>query len=158
MFVAQVVIFTFYEEHWGAVESYQTRNELNGTRPQGNNPHRRTRGALKGTEARAVRPRGCRVWSTSGRQRKGKVGRQARGVVEVELTAFMHGGGGGLVAKSCPTLNDPMTVAHQAPLSVGLSRQESCSGLPFPSPGDLPSTGIELRSAALQADSLLTQL
>ena len=78
--------------------------------------------------------------------------------MEVELTAFMRGGGGGLVAKSCPTLNDPMTVAHQAPLSVGLSRQESCSGLPLPSPGDLPSTGVELRSAALQADSLLTQL
>ena len=35
------------------------------------------------------------------------------------------------------------TVAHQAPLSMGFSRQEYCSGLPFPSPGDLPDPGIE---------------
>ena len=40
----------------------------------------------------------------------------------------------------------PWTVAHQAPLSMGFSRQEYWSGLPFPSPGDLPSPGIELRS------------
>ena len=37
----------------------------------------------------------------------------------------------------------PWTVAHQAPLSMGFSRQEYCSGLPFPSPGDLPDPGIE---------------
>ena len=37
----------------------------------------------------------------------------------------------------------PLTVAHQAPLSVGFSRQEYWSGLPFPSPGDLPDPGIE---------------
>ena len=42
----------------------------------------------------------------------------------------------------------------QAPLSMGFSRQEYWSGLPFPSPGDLPDPGIELRSPALQADSL----
>ena len=35
------------------------------------------------------------------------------------------------------------TTAHQAPLSMGFSRQEYCSGLPFPSPGDLPDPGIE---------------
>ena len=46
--------------------------------------------------------------------------------------------GGGLAAKSCPTLATPLTVAHQAPLSVGFSRQEYWSGLSFPSPGDLP--------------------
>ena len=46
------------------------------------------------------------------------------------------------------------TIAHQAPLSMGSSRQEHCSGLPFPSPGDLPDPGIKLRSRALQADSL----
>ena len=40
----------------------------------------------------------------------------------------------------------PWTVAHQAPLSMGFSRQEYCSGLPFPSPGDLPNPGIEPRS------------
>ena len=47
------------------------------------------------------------------------------------------------------------TVAHQAPPSIGLSRQEYWSGLPFPSPGDLPNPGIEPRSLALQADTLL---
>ena len=46
------------------------------------------------------------------------------------------------------------TVAFQAPLSMGFSRQESWSGLPFPSPGDLPDPGIEPRSPALQADAL----
>ena len=46
------------------------------------------------------------------------------------------------------------TVAHQAPLSLGFSRQEYWSGLPFPSPGDLPNPGIEPGSPALQADSL----
>ena len=43
-------------------------------------------------------------------------------------------------------------------LSMGFSRQEYCSGLPFPSPGDLPDPGIKLQSPALQADSLLTEL
>ena len=46
------------------------------------------------------------------------------------------------------------TVAHQAPLSMGFSRQEYQRGLPFPSPGDLPNPGIEPRSPTLQADSL----
>ena len=45
--------------------------------------------------------------------------------------------GGCLVAKSCPTLETPWTVAHQTPLSMGFSRQDYWSGLPFPSPGDL---------------------
>ena len=48
----------------------------------------------------------------------------------------------------------PWTVAYQAPLSVGFSRQECWSGLPFLSPGDLPNPGIEPRSPALQADIL----
>ena len=47
----------------------------------------------------------------------------------------------------------PWTVAHRAPLSMGFSRQEHWSGLPFPSPGDLPDPGIELASPALQADA-----
>ena len=68
------------------------------------------------------------------------------------------GGGGGLFAKSCPTLLIPWTVTHQAPLSVRFSRQEYWSGLPFASPGDLPNPGIEARSPALQADSLPTEL
>ena len=46
------------------------------------------------------------------------------------------------------------TVACQALLSMGFSRQEYWSGLPFPSPGDLPDLEIELRSPALQAESL----
>ena len=45
-------------------------------------------------------------------------------------------------------------VAHQSPLSMGFSRQEYWSGLPFPSPGDLPNPGIEPRSPAPQADAL----
>ena len=48
----------------------------------------------------------------------------------------------------------PWTVAHQAPQSMGFFRQEYWSGLPFPSPRDLPDPGIEPRSPALQADSL----
>ena len=48
----------------------------------------------------------------------------------------------------------PQTAASQASPSVGFSRQEYWSGLPFPSPGDLPPSGIEPRSLALQADSL----
>ena len=40
----------------------------------------------------------------------------------------------------------PWTVAHQAPLSMGVSRQEYWSGLPFPLPGDLPNPGTELAS------------
>ena len=52
------------------------------------------------------------------------------------------------------TLAIPWTVARQAPLSMGFSRQEYWSGLPFPSPGDLPHPGIEPASSDCQADSL----
>ena len=48
----------------------------------------------------------------------------------------------------------PWTVAYQAPPSMKFSRQEYWSGLPFPSPGDLPHPGIEPGSLALQADAL----
>ena len=48
----------------------------------------------------------------------------------------------------------PWTVACQAPLSMGFSRQECWSGLPFPSPGDLPDPGIEPALPALQANCL----
>ena len=50
------------------------------------------------------------------------------------------------VTKSCPTLATPWTVAHQAPLSMGFSRQEYWSGLPCPLSADLPNPGIELTS------------
>ena len=48
----------------------------------------------------------------------------------------------------------PWTVAHQAPLSMGFSRQEYWSGLPFPSPGDLLEQGMEPMSPVLQVDAL----
>ena len=47
---------------------------------------------------------------------------------------------------------NPWTVAYQAPPSMGFSRQEYWSGLPFPSPGDLPHPGIEPGSPSFQAD------
>ena len=60
-----------------------------------------------------------------------------------------------LVAQSCPdSFATPWTAARQAPLSMGFPRQKYWSGLPFPSPGDLPNPGIEPRSPALQVKSL----
>ena len=50
--------------------------------------------------------------------------------------------------QSCPTLMTPLTIARQAPLSMGFSRQ-NWSGLPFPSLGDLPNPGMELAPPAL---------
>ena len=64
----------------------------------------------------------------------------------------MMGNGGGLVAKACLSLATPWT------LFMEFSRQEYWSGLPFPSPGDLPDLRTEPRSSAWQADSLLTEL
>ena len=59
---------------------------------------------------------------------------------------------GVLSRQSCPTpCNAPM--ARQAPLSMGFPRQEYWSGMPFPSPGDLPNPGIEPTYPALQGDS-----
>ena len=59
----------------------------------------------------------------------------------------------------CLTLAIQRTVARQVPLSIGLSRQEYWSGLPLPSPGDLPDLGIESASLDWQVDSLpLSQL
>ena len=59
---------------------------------------------------------------------------------------FFVSGGGDLIAKLCRNLATPWTVAWQAPLSMGFSRQEYWRGLPFPSPGDLPDPGIEPNS------------
>ena len=73
-------------------------------------------------------------------------------------TSTYKGSGGGLVAKLCRTLVTSWTVACQAPLSMGFSRPEYWSELPFSSPGDLPDPGIEPRSSKLQADSLLAEL
>ena len=60
-------------------------------------------------------------------------------------------------SNSCSVMSDsatPWTVAYQASLSMGFFRQEYWSGLPFPSPGDLPDPGIKPKSPALKADAL----
>ena len=62
--------------------------------------------------------------------------------------------GGGLVAKLCPTLANPWTVALQVPLSMGFSRQEYWTGLPFPSPGIFLTQGSNLCLLDWQVDSL----
>ena len=59
-----------------------------------------------------------------------------------------------LVTSAVPNSRGPWTVAHQAPLSMGFSRQEYWSGLPYPSPGDLPVPGVESESLHWQAGSL----
>ena len=68
-------------------------------------------------------------------------------------------GCGCLVAKSCLTDSSetPWTRAYWAPLSMGFPRQEYWSGLPFPSPGDLPDPGIEPGSSASQVDALCSE-
>ena len=63
-----------------------------------------------------------------------------------------------LVTLSCPTLCDLMDCNSQVLLSMEFSRPKYCSGLQFPSPGDLPNPGIKPRSPALQADSLPSEL
>ena len=61
------------------------------------------------------------------------------------------------VAQSCPTLCNPGTVPHQAPPSMGFSRQECWKGVPFPSPRDLPDPGIKTGSPTFQADALTSE-
>ena len=63
-----------------------------------------------------------------------------------------------LVAQLCLTLCHPMDCSPPDSSVLGFSRQEYWSGLPFLSPGDLSNPGMELRSPALQADSLLSEL
>ena len=62
-----------------------------------------------------------------------------------------------LVAQSCVTVCDPVNCSPQAPPSMGFSRQEYWSGLPFPSPGDLPNPGMQPRSVALQVNSVSSE-
>ena len=59
-----------------------------------------------------------------------------------------------LIAQSCLTVGNPWAVAHQGALSMEFSRQEYWSGLPCPSPGNLPNPQIKPMSPVLQADSL----
>ena len=74
------------------------------------------------------------------------------------LINYLYKNGGGLVAKLYLALIIPWILAYQTPLSMGFSRQEYWSGLPLPSPEDLPIPRIEHRSPALQADSLPAEL
>ena len=67
------------------------------------------------------------------------------------------GGSGGLVVKWCLTLVIPRTIVCQAPLPMGFSRQEYWSDLPFPSPEDLPSSGVELVCPALAGGLFTTE-
>ena len=62
-----------------------------------------------------------------------------------------------VVSDSLWTLYSPGTVAHQASLSMEFSKQEPWSGLPFPSPENLPNPGIEAGSPTLQTDSLIAE-
>ena len=71
-----------------------------------------------------------------------------------QLKKLRHGESESEVTQSCVTL---WTVPHQAPPSMGFSRKEYWSGLPFPSPGHLPDPGIKPRSPALQADVLTSE-
>ena len=64
---------------------------------------------------------------------------------------------GGWLRHSCLTLCDPVDCSPEAPLSIRFPRQEYWSGLPFPSPGDLPNPGIKTKSPGLQANSLPTE-
>ena len=61
------------------------------------------------------------------------------------------------VTQLCATLAIPWSAAHQAPLSMGFPRQEYWRRLPFPSPGDLPDSGIELASPALAGGVFTTE-
>ena len=89
---------------------------------------------------------------------KGNLCRDQWGPVKSIRVQVDECGGGGLVTKLGLTLATSWTVACKFSLSMGFSRQEHWSGLPFLSPGDLPDPGIKPGAPALQADSLLTEL
>ena len=73
------------------------------------------------------------------------------------VVILITNGGGGLIAKTCPPLCDPMDCSPPAPLSMGFPRQDSWSGLPFPSPGDLLDPGIKPLFPVFQVDSSTTE-
>ena len=92
-------------------------------------------------------------WCTETTQRDGTGREEGRG--------FRMGSTCIPVADSCRCVRlfaTPWTVAYQAPLSMGFSRQEYWLGLPFPSPEDLPDPGIKPRSPALEADTLTSEI
>ena len=69
----------------------------------------------------------------------------------------MHAAAAAKLFQSCPTLCDSIDGSPQGSAVPEFSRQEHWSGLPFPSPENLPNPGIEFRSPTLQADSLPTE-
>ena len=85
---------------------------------------------------------------------------QARILEWIVMPSFsysLHEVKGSEFAQSCPTLCYLMDCSPPTPPSMGFSRQEYWSGLPFPSPGDLPDPGIEPRSPTLRADALTSE-
>ena len=74
---------------------------------------------------------------------RGRLIYQGIPVFNIKGLTDLPSGGGGLTAKRCPTLEAPGTGAQDIPLSLGFSRQEYWSVLPFPSTGDLPDPGME---------------
>ena len=73
------------------------------------------------------------------------------------LLKCMKGKSESEVAQSCQLLVTPWTSAYQAPLSMAFPRQKYWSGLPFPSPGNLPDPGIELMSPVLAGGFFTTE-
>ena len=92
-------------------------------------------------------PAGWGLWGHRGRS-------SSRHSFAQKDSKFSLFNGGSLAAKLCLTLATPWTVVYQASLS-GFSSQEYWSGLPSPSPGDHPDPGVQLKSPALKAGSLL---
>ena len=76
---------------------------------------------------------------------------------EDELFWVPSGGGGGLVAKLCPTLCSPMVCSPPGSSVCGIFWQENWSGLPCPPPGDLPDPGVRLMSPALAGGCFPTE-
>ena len=125
------------------------------------------RWCLEGAGPALIAPPGGHCCPAAGRQGPGKEKsvNQAEGAsFEVEhnigywseaLAGLGHTGC--LVAKSWPTLLWPRGLAHQATLSMWFSKQEYWSGLPFPSPGDLPDPGIEPVSLVLAGEFFTTE-
>ena len=74
------------------------------------------------------------------------------------MTLLLLKGSESEVAQSVRLFETPWTVAYQGPLSMGFSRQGYWTGLPFPSPEDLPDPGIEPGSPELQAETLPSEL
>ena len=93
------------------------------------------------------RPEGKKKRRTGVSGEAGKTGQRRLKVAVSEVKSLSH----------VQLFETPWTVAHQAPPSMGFSRQEYWSGLPFPSAGDLLDSGIEPGSPTLQADALLSE-